>query len=35
MDCKHCPYRKICKELPEDMSCEDVQRYAQVGQEGR
>ena len=29
MDCKRCPYRQICRELPEDMSCEDVRRYAE------
>ena len=31
MDGKRCPYRQICRELPEDMSCEDVRRYANDG----
>ena len=33
MECKRCPYRKICSELPEDMSCEDVRQYANDGKD--
>jgi hypothetical protein len=24
MECKKCPYKRECKELPDDLSCEDV-----------
>ena len=24
MDCKSCPYKRECHELPSDLSCDDV-----------
>ena len=27
--CDRCPYKQLCRELPQDMSCEDVQKYAE------
>lgn len=30
MDCKKCPYKKLCKELGmADLSCEDVKKIAE------
>ena len=30
MDCYKCPYKQLCHDLPMDMSCDDVQNYAEV-----
>ena len=29
-ECKRCKYKQVCKESPQDFSCEDVKRLAQV-----
>lgn len=29
--CKKCEYRKLCRELPKDLSCDDVKRIANCG----
>lgn len=30
-ECKKCEYRKLCRELPKDLSCDDVKRIANCG----
>lgn len=32
-ECSKCHYKQLCKELPTDMSCEDIQKYAKAGEE--
>lgn len=27
-ECKKCKYRKLCRELPKDLSCDEVKRIA-------
>lgn len=31
--CIKCPLKKVCKDLPKDMTCEDVKAFAEVGAE--
>lgn len=32
MGCDKCDFAELCEILPEDMSCEDIRRYAEVGE---
>lgn len=32
-ECKKCKYKQLCKECPQDFSCEDVKRLAQIDKE--
>ena len=32
MNCRKCPYKKICKEMGEiELSCEDIKKIAECG----
>lgn len=33
-NCRRCPVRKICHELPKDMSCADVMNYVRSAERG-
>lgn len=33
MDCYKCPYKRLCHDLPMDLSCDDVQNIARDGEE--
>lgn len=30
MGCSECEYSEICERMPEDMSCDDIARYAEA-----
>ena len=32
MGCSECLYADLCETLPEDMSCDDVRRYADLAE---
>ena len=34
-ECKKCKYKQLCKECPQDFSCEDVKRLAQIDEGAR
>lgn len=31
MDCYKCSYKRLCRDLPMDLSCDDVQNIARDG----
>lgn len=33
MDCYKCPYKRLCLDLPSDLSCDDVLNIAREGEE--
>lgn len=31
-ECKRCKYKQLCRETPEDFSCDDVKKLAEINE---